>query len=92
MRAQVDLTAWRGEFVSFIGPSGWGKTTPIRVIADLHEQVSELRLLASNELSGPTRKATGHHYRQASFKGAMPSSRRLMSNVVSAGSASWGVS
>jgi ABC-type nitrate/sulfonate/bicarbonate transport system ATPase subunit len=53
MRAQVDLTVRRGEFVCLIGPSGWGKTALIRVIADLHEQVSELRLLANNGLSRP---------------------------------------
>ena len=33
--ADIELVIGRGEFVSFIGPSGRGKTTLPRVIADL---------------------------------------------------------
>ncbi len=31
----IDLSVYRGEFISLIGPSGCGKTTLLRVIADL---------------------------------------------------------
>jgi len=36
----VDLTVGQGDFVSFIGPSGRGKTTFLRVVADLEPPTS----------------------------------------------------
>ena len=38
--ADANLTIAKGEFVSFIGPSGGGKTTLLRVIADLEQPTS----------------------------------------------------
>lgn len=59
--SDVNLTVNKGEFVSFIGPSGCDKTTFLRTIADLEQPISGT-LTINGQSPGNARKdrAYGH--------------------------------
>jgi NitT/TauT family transport system ATP-binding protein/sulfonate transport system ATP-binding protein len=50
--SDVSLTVGRGEFVTFIGSSGCGKTTLLRLVAGLDEPQSGILLLDGKEIRG----------------------------------------
>jgi putative spermidine/putrescine transport system ATP-binding protein len=56
-----ELSAERGEFVSFLGPSGCGKTTTLRMIAGFERPDSGTITLDGNEITGlpPNKRNVG---------------------------------
>ena len=59
--AGVDLSVYRGEFISLIGPSGCGKTTLLRAIADL-ERASSGRLVVNGTTPRAARLERAYGY------------------------------
>ena len=58
----IDLVMESGEFFSMLGPSGWGKTTTLRMIAGFEEPTSGEILLDGVDLSHtPAEQAAGQH-------------------------------
>ena len=51
----VSLTINEGEFVCFVGPSGWGKSTLLNIIAGLEKPDSGLALIDGVPITGPGR-------------------------------------
>src|SRR5262245_20827455 len=54
----VDLRIGQGEFVCLVGPSGWGKTTILNIIAGLEKPTGGRALVSGEAITGPSPERT----------------------------------